>query len=244
MRTNKIKIFFIVLESIIYTLFVSSWIMLVLFCRMGKRAFVDRRSYEWSRTLLKIVKAHYHVFNPHHVTLDKHQKYIIMSNHNSLYDIPLIFMTFPHHSIRMIAKKELFRVPIWGWAMRMAEYLPIDRDNRRQAVKDLELIRTKIEDGIIPWIAPEGTRSRDGKLHRFKKGGFVLAKQVGAMIIPVGIRGSDSILPPKTWQVKLNQKVDIHIEQPIDASKSETTEELMLAVHKAILRASDKESVE
>jgi 1-acyl-sn-glycerol-3-phosphate acyltransferase len=102
--------------------------------------------------------------------------------------------------------------------MAAGEFISINRHNIEQAKKDLKAAGEKMEDGIVLWIAPEGTRSRTGRLGSFKKGGFILAIETGAQIIPVGIRGSEKVLPAKTWDLYLNQQVDIHIGNPIDAS--------------------------
>ena len=75
-----------------------------------------------------------------------------------------------------------------------------------------------MKSGIMVWIAPEGTRSRTGKMQPFKKGGFMLAFQTNAIIIPIGIRGSFNILPPKTWQFNIKEHAEVHIGTPIDVS--------------------------
>jgi 1-acyl-sn-glycerol-3-phosphate acyltransferase len=167
-----------------------------------------------------------------------------MSNHASLYDIPLIYAALPG-SIRMIAKKELFRIPLWGYTTKKIEVLSIDRSNSAQAKLDLNYAKEKMRSGIVLWIAPEGTRSRHGKLNSFKKGGFILALETGATIIPVGIRGSDKILPPGTWHFGLNQKVEIHIGEPIDSTQYTlaTRNEFIATVRQSILKAADVESV-
>jgi len=183
----------------------------------GKRSDTDKTIRNWAKSLLRVVKVTCKLSNPHNVTLTPGHAYILMSNHGSLYDIPLIFETFPD-SIRMIAKKELFRVPIWGHAMKASEFLAIDRKNSTQAIQDLEQVREKMHDGIVPWIAPEGTRSRDGNLGVFKKGGFMLAIQTQATIIPIGIRGAAKILPPKTLDFHLGQTVELVIGKPVDAT--------------------------
>ena len=138
-----------------------------------------------------------------------------MSNHSSLYDIPLMFVTLPG-SIRMLTKKELFRIPVWGKGMKDGEFISIDRDNRRQAFRDLEEAKKKLESGVTLWVAPEGTRSRTGKIGPFKKGGFMLAMKTGATIVPVGIRGSFEVLPAKTSCFELGRKAEIHIGTPIE----------------------------
>ena len=141
-----------------------------------------------------------------------------MSNHASHYDIPLVLVAFPK-GLRMMTKRELVKIPIWGHAMRASEMIPVDRHNIKQALRDLKYAKQKSESGVRVWIAPEGTRSHTGKLGKFKKGGFVLANQTKAIIIPVTICGSGKILPPKTWDFYLKQKVDIHIGKPIDSTK-------------------------
>jgi len=106
-----------------------------------------------------------------------------------------------------------------GKAMAAAEFPFIDRKNKYQAIKDLAYAQQLMESGIIMWIAPEGTRSKDGKLGPFKKGGFITAIQSKATIIPIGIRGANNILPARTFNLHLKQKAEIHIGQPIDASQ-------------------------
>lgn len=93
-----------------------------------------------------------------------------------------------------------------------------------------------MESGIILWVAPEGTRSKDGKLAPFKKGGFITAIQAKATIIPIGIRGAFDILPARTFNIHLNQKAEIHIGEPIDAAQYtiENKEELIEKTHQSI----------
>lgn len=213
MKVNKLQAIWITVRSIWITfiyLIKTSWNI-----RKGSRAGVDNVTRNWSEHLFKYVKLSYKVFNPHSVHLHPHQSYILMSNHESLYDIPLIFVSMPG-SIRMIAKKELFRIPYFGRILMNGDFVFIDRQNMQQAMKDLEIVKQKMRSGVIPWVAPEGTRSRDGKLGKFKKGGFMLALQTNAIIIPIGIRGSRNVLPPKSLDFHLNQKVEIHIGEPID----------------------------
>ncbi len=173
----------------------------------------------WSSKLLDAVKATYEVSNPYGVILEPGKRYIIMSNHRSHYDIPLIFLAFPLGSIRMLTKKELFKVPLWGKGMKAGEFISIDRHDHEQALKDLKEAKAKMEDGIVLWVAPEGTRSRDGRLGPFKKGGIVLAIETAATVIPVGIVGSEKVLPAGTTDFNLGQHVVVNIGRPIEASK-------------------------
>ena len=159
-----------------------------------------------------------------------------MCNHASLFDIPLSLQAFPTTSLRMLAKKELSRIPIMGGGMVAAEFPFIDRKNRRQAIQDLEKVKHLLESGIVMWIAPEGTRSETGALAPFKKGGFITAIKTNALIIPMGIRGANQILPARTRQFRLNQQAELHIGKPIDASRFDLDHKdaLITEVHQAI----------
>lgn len=149
--------------------------------------------------------------------LDLSKPYLFMSNHQSLYDIPIL-LTALKGRLRMVAKKELFRVPVWGKAMRVAEFISIDRKDRYQAIESLKEAARLMQSGINVWIAPEGTRSRDGKLLPFKKGGFMLAIETGAPIVPVVIKGALNVIPPKSFKTTLGQRVEVEFGRPIDAS--------------------------
>jgi 1-acyl-sn-glycerol-3-phosphate acyltransferase len=140
-----------------------------------------------------------------------------MSNHSSLYDIPLIFAALPG-SIRMLTKSELFRVPIWGRGLAAGEFVSIDRSDLDRAIHDLAAARDKMIDGIVLWVAPEGTRSRDGTIGSFKKGGFMVALETGAMIVPIGIRGARDVLPARTLAFELGRTAEVHVGEPIDAA--------------------------
>lgn len=189
----------------------------------------------WAHSLLRIIKLKYQVIDPHQIQFHSGTPYIFMSNHLSLYDIPLLLVSLPG-TIRMVAKKELFKVPLWGQAMQQADFVSIDRENATQALHDLESAAQKMKQGICLWIAPEGTRSRDGQLQSFKKGAFNLAIQTGATIIPITIIGTDHLLPAKTFQFNLGQTVQVHLGQPIDAKQYTLRERMQLLqkVHDAI----------
>ncbi|HEY9900085.1 MAG TPA: lysophospholipid acyltransferase family protein [Pantanalinema sp.] len=169
--------------------------------------------------------------------LDPDQAYLYMSNHESLMDIPLIFATAPR-APRMVAKAELFKVPIWGPALKVAGFIPVDRKNRSQALASLKEGGAQMTEGTNVWIAPEGTRSRDGSLLPFKKGGFMLALQTGAKIVPVGIVGARDIIRPKSFKAYLDQKVTVRYGDPIDAASYglERRNELMADVRNEIER--------
>lgn len=240
--TNKIHSLWIMIKSTVVTVHFST-ICLYQAYRQKAPEEINHSIRSWAKGLLSAIKLSYRVYNPHDVTPTPHKAWVIMSNHASLYDIPLIFMALPGN-IRMVAKKELFKVPVWGHAMKATKFIAIDRQNSAQAMEDLKLAKKQMEeDSVIPWIAPEGTRSRDGKLGVFKKGGFMLALQTNATIIPVGIRGSGKILPPDTFNFNLDEEVEIHIGEPIDTSEYsiKTRNELVKRVRDEIKALADAE---
>lgn len=219
MRISRLRTVWIIIALTCYTAAASIRSIMKYYFSTPTRPWVDKTIHHWIDQLLNEVHVQYSVINPHQVEPEPGRATILMCNHSSAYDIPLGFKAFPNHSIRMLAKKELSRVPLLGKGMTATEFPFIDRKNRYQAVKDLAYAQQLMESGIIIWIAPEGTRSKDGKLAPFKKGAFITAIQAKATIIPIGIRGAFNILPARSLRINLNQKAEIHIGKPLDASK-------------------------
>jgi 1-acyl-sn-glycerol-3-phosphate acyltransferase len=126
---------------------------------------------------------------------------IFMGNHQSNFDIPSLYAGLPHH-FSWIAKQELFRIPLFGYAMKRAGYLPLDRSDGRRALKTMDSAAEKIRNGVSVIVFPEGTRSMDGKLIPFKRGGFLLAAKAGVPIVPFTINGTALVNPPKQLVVR------------------------------------------
>lgn len=188
------------------------------FTKQINRQWTDKASRKWAERLLMAAKVKHRVVNPSDTQVIEGKPCIIMCNHSSMYDIPLGIVAL-QGSIRMLAKKELSKIPMLGQAMTAAEFPFIDRKNRKNALNDLKQVEQLMASGIVIWIAPEGTRSKSGQLGNFKKGGFITAIQTGATIIPMGIRGATNIQSKQTWEIKPKQTVEVHIGQAIDASQ-------------------------
>jgi 1-acyl-sn-glycerol-3-phosphate acyltransferase len=144
--------------------------------------------------------------------------YVYMSNHQSHLDIPMLYATLPSRTIRMLAKKELFKIPLWGRGLRAAEFIEVDRGNHEKALASIDHAARLLRDGVSIYLAPEGTRSRDGKIGKLKKGGFHLALGTGAPIVPVAIRGTIDILPRGGKVMQKGRRVDATIGAPIDTT--------------------------
>jgi 1-acyl-sn-glycerol-3-phosphate acyltransferase len=138
---------------------------------------------------------------------------IFMSNHQSNFDILSLFLAIPRQ-FSWIAKEELFAIPVFGHSMRRAGYIPLDRRDGRRALKSIEAAAAIIKSGRSVIMFPEGTRSPDGNLLPFKRGGFLLAAKAGVPIVPLTINGSARINPCKRLELYPG-KITIRFGEPI-----------------------------
>jgi 1-acyl-sn-glycerol-3-phosphate acyltransferase len=125
------------------------------------------------------------------------QTYVFMANHLSAVDIWALFVALPVR-VRMIAKKQLGAIPLFGWAMRAGRFIFVDRGNAAAARRSIEEAKRRIQGGHSVLIFPEGTRSRDGRLGPFKKGGFHLAIDSGVPVVPVALMGTRASMPRRS----------------------------------------------
>lgn len=162
---------------------------------------------------------------------------IVMSNHASNFDILAMLGYFPR-PLCWIAKKELFRIPIFGWSMRRGGYIPLDRSNGRKSLKSMNEAAQQIRGGSNVMIFPEGTRTRTGQMLPFKRGGFMLAIKAGVPVVPVSINGSYAINPGGSLGLRLGLPVSITIHPPIypptGLKRTEQEDLLMLQVRQSI----------
>jgi 1-acyl-sn-glycerol-3-phosphate acyltransferase len=133
--------------------------------------------------------------------LDRNQRYILIANHYSYFDIPVIFAAIPQ-PIRFMAKVSLFKIPIFGWAIGRAGFIPIDRKNRRTAVKSFDLAAARIRKGNTIVVFPEEGRSRERAMRPFQRGGFLLALKSELPIVPIAIDGTFDVMPAGRMRVK------------------------------------------
>lgn len=160
-----------------------------------------------------------------------------MANHLSLLDGPLLFWLIPQ-STSVILKKEIFRVPIIGQGMRQVDFIPVDRKRLKGGKKSIEEATRLIkEKGRSFLIFPEGTRSRDRKMQPFKRGGFFLAVNSQASIVPISIRGSYELMPRGSFFTKKGKiSVLFHAPQPVSAYDKKTMPQLIERVRNTIQR--------
>lgn len=236
MRASKLRTLWIISLSVIFTGYTCSKSIIKALLGITNRKWVDAELQRMSRRLVRLVKVNIKVNNPNKVMPKPGEATVIMCNHTSLYDIPLSLLAFPKSSVRMLSKKEIVEIPIMGKGMIAAEFPSVDRENRRQAIRDLENVRKLLKTGIVIWVAPEGTRSLDGKLGKFKKGAFITAISTKATIIPIGIKGAGNILQARSKRFNLGQTAEINVGEPIDASQYKLADKdtLISEVHEII----------
>ena len=149
--------------------------------------------------------------------LDPAATYIFMSNHESTaFDIFALFVA-TEHPLRMVAKRVLFFIPIFGWSLWMCGFIPINRRDREQAIRSLEKAADRIRSGTSVLVFPEGTRSRTGQLLPFKKGGFVMAIEAGAPIVPIVVKGTRQIMPPGSLGVGKG-RIAVRFGEPVETA--------------------------
>jgi 1-acyl-sn-glycerol-3-phosphate acyltransferase len=164
------------------------------------------------------------------------QSVIYMVNHVSNLDPPVLLPSLPGRC-SVLLKKELMRIPILGTAMRMAQFVPVERGHRRDAAAaSVAAAASALNSGLNILVFPEGTRSKDGRLSTFKKGPFFLAQQTGAPIIPIAISGTELMMRKGSAAIHPGA-ARIQFLPAIAPRDYDTRESLMSAVHAAIAAA-------
>ncbi len=170
----------------------------------------------WTRGILASAGVKLDVFGLDN--FDPNGTYVFAGNHQSHFDVPIVFSLLPM-TVRFFTKKELFRIPLFGSAISAVGMIKIDRTNHEQSVKTMnhavDTIR-KFDVSVV--IFPEGTRSPDGKVRTFKKGGFIVAIKGGVPVVPVAISGSHRILKKHTLRVQPG-RVKVVFGKPVDTSE-------------------------
>ncbi len=173
--------------------------------------WVDRIARTWARAVLWPTGVKLTVTGREHV--DPDQPYIIVSNHQSTFDIMAHFIALPCR-IRFLAKVELFRVPLFGHAIRAMGMVPVDRSSHHTFRSIEEGARRVASLGLSIIVYPEGTRTRTGDLLPFRKGAFALAVHTGLPILPTTISGGLEAWPPKTRIIR-GGPITVAIDPPI-----------------------------
>ncbi len=237
---------FQLLRSLLFLFFVpfvtcAVCILAIIDTGIFKSSTVKAQKYPrtWARVLLRIAGIRVRVTGMEH--LDSQTTYVFAGNHTSQLDIYSFQGYFPH-DFRWIAKKELFKIPLFGPAMRKVGFISIDRSRGREALKSLSLAASRISDGSSVLIFPEGTRSPDGKLQPFKAGAVLLAIKSGVPVVPIGFNNASQLLPkghllPKGGEIILRIGCPI----PTTAYKTGDKQKLAALLHDRVAQLLDEQ---
>ena len=178
----------------------------------------------WGNIALKIafVKVKYKEIG----NFSKDEAYIIMPNHQSAFDIFTLFAYMPIE-FRWVSKKENFEIPLVGWCMKIMNEISVEKSSIKELKNTLKQMERCINRGISIVIFPEGTRSKNGELLPFKKGGFFLALKSKRKILPVAIWGTKDIMKKGSLLVKPFKTINLIIGQPVDFEGKGNLEEKM-----------------
>ena len=178
---------------------------------------IDRIIRLWARTLVRAAGIELHAENLD--ALDPAKRYVLVCNHYSYLDIPCILAAVSTQPIRFMAKISLFKIPIFGWALGRAGFIPIDRKNRRTAVKSFDLAASRIRKGNTIVIFPEEGRTKYRQMKPFQRGAFLLAIRAQKTIVPLALDSTFDVWPVGAfWKIRPG-KVTLRIGTPIETEK-------------------------
>ena len=172
--------------------------------------------HHWASVLRFITGMRISIEGAEHLKTEK--SCVLISNHQSLMDI-IVLYSITRMNLRMILKKELLYVPVFGWCLRWLRFISIDRGSRRKALQSIDKGAKRIQKGTSVLLFPEGTRSDDGKLRPFQAGSFIMAIKSQVPIIPITISGTINVVHKKTpLSFHFNKDVKVIVSPPIDTS--------------------------
>lgn len=210
---NSVMAFWTLITTIIYTLVIGTLIMITsLFSSTGKFPF--KLGCAWSWLLMKTNRVKIQVIGLEKFAREK--SYVFISNHGSNLDPPAVALAIPQ-TLRFIGKSSLAKIPIFGWAAKMARLIFIDRSNSAKSIETINKAIKDLKNGISAFFFAEGSRGINGVLQSFKKGGVALAIKAKLPVIPITIIGSYKLLPRSSIRIRPGI-LKVIIGDPIDTS--------------------------
>ena len=170
----------------------------------------------WGRGIIRMAGGRVRLFGRQNLPAGR--PVVFLANHQSYADVPTLF--YIRRPFKWMADEALFRIPFFGWAMRMAGYLPVERGSPQSALRALEQAKELLGQRISIFLFPEGTRSHTGAFGRFQTGGFRLAAMTGVPVVPVVVVGTRQFLPWGQWLFRPNALLQIHILPPLTVTAS------------------------
>ena len=207
----------------IFTFLVASTCLAILILPGGREITMKLIRW-WARWTLKLAGVKYEVIGIENVPEDRPVVYV--ANHQSSLDIPVCMAALPGR-VRMLAKHTLFKIPVFGWLLHAEGFVPVNRKDRKKARMSLGPAASRLKKGISVFVFPAGTRSRTGEVGSFKTGGYRLAIEAGAPIVPLALAGAEDLLAAARSLIKKG-KITMIVGEPIETEGLEMTDRTRL----------------
>ncbi len=204
---------------VVLTLFTAVFTML--FVPFRNAEFVHKVQQFWSRSFYRLMFLPVTVEGLEHI--QQGQSYVFVSNHQSMFDVWLIYGWLPV-IFKWLMKAELRKVPFVGTACKAAGHIFVDRRNPKAAMESMEEVKKQLKDGVCTVIFPEGTRTKDGQVGRFKRGAFQIALDLQLPVVPISLSGCYNVLP-KGKPFVYRRPVRMYVGEPIDITQFENNNE-------------------
>lgn len=214
---------------VVLTLFTAVFTMI--FVPFRNAEFVHKVQQFWSRSFYRLMFLPVAVEGLEHI--QPGQSYVFVSNHQSMFDVWLIYGWLPV-IFKWLMKAELRKVPFVGIACKAAGHIFVDRKNPKAAMESMEDIKKQLKDGVCTVIFPEGTRTKDGQVGRFKRGAFQIALDLKLPIIPISLSGCYDVLP-KGKPFVYRRPVRMYVGEPIDITQFENNNDAIDFVRNKVI---------
>src|SRR4030043_2075653 len=227
-----IRFIFLNMFIVIFSIIICSICIILSFFNKEDNIIHRRCVVPWAKIYLKVCGVKVEVKGAEYVNRDL--PCIYMSNHQSYFDIFALLAGLPA-DFKFLMKKELMKIPMLGTAMRRVGYLSVDRGDTKNAIISMNAAAEKIRKGASILVFPEGTRSKDGHVQAFKKGGFHMAFKAGCDIVPIAILNSRDIVPKGSLRIKKGT-IKMNIGRPIPVKDySEDMNKLIKRTREAVI---------
>ena len=214
---------------VVLTAFTAIFTVCTVFWRNAE--FVHKVQQFWSRSFFWLMFLPVSVDGTEHIKPG--QSYVFVANHQSMFDVWLVYGWLPV-IFKWLMKAELRKVPFVGTGCKAAGHIFVDRRNAKAAMESLKEVERQLVNGVCTVIFPEGTRSKDGEVGRFKRGAFQIAWDLGLPVIPLSLDGCFEVLP-KGKPFVHRHAVHMHIGEAIDLKKYADSNEAIEAVRNAVI---------
>lgn len=214
---------------VILTLFTA--VFTILFVPFRNAEFVHKVQQFWSRSFFRLMFLPVTVEGLEHIKPG--QSYVFVSNHQSMFDVWLVYGWLPV-IFKWLMKAELRKVPFVGTACKAAGHIYVDRKNPKAAIESMENVKKQLKNGICTVIFPEGTRTKNGQVGRFKRGAFQIALDLKLPVIPISLSGCYDVLP-KGKPFVYRRPVRMYVGEPIDITQFENNNDAIDFVRNKVI---------